>query len=339
VVFRRRTKIAIGVAAAAGVAYVLLPIAVEHHIRAGLVERGFPRARLEVASIGLQHLQLRKVHLDDGLDLGTLDFDRGLSLLWRDVNDVSITHASVSTAALARLAPVLTRTANAALPFRHADIADSTLDVQGTPTRVAGSASARGKALEITIAVRDPRPQGWSVTLEAKVDDKQALAVSGKANVLGGELEVEPFVVRAGSDVVVRARGLQLAQLLEPTQHLTGSGLVDGVVSLRLERDGWSLDRGELHARKGGILRVTDPAWRKRVTQEQSPFAVHAKVLDAVTDFQFDTLSAELAPPGAETDLRLSTRGRGRRNDQELDVAIGIRGARDVAARLPGGLP
>ncbi|HEX5061919.1 MAG TPA: YdbH domain-containing protein [Kofleriaceae bacterium] len=328
-----------GVAAAAGVAYVLLPIVVEHHIRAGLVERGFPHARLEVASIGLQHMQLRNVHLDDGLDLGTLDFDRGLSLLWRDVNDVSITHASVSTAALARLAPALTRTANAALPFRHAKVADSTLDVQGTKTRMAGTASASGKALEITIDVRDPSPKGWAVSLEAKVDAERTLAVSGKAHVLGGEVEVEPFIVRAGSDVVVHARGLQLAQLLEPTEHLTGSGLVDGTVALRLDRDGWSLDSGELHARKGGSLQVTDRTWRDRLTKEQSPFAVHAKLLDAVTDFQFDTLTAELAPPGAGTDLRLSTRGRGRRNHQELDVAIGIRGARDVAARLPGAVP
>jgi hypothetical protein len=137
---------------------------------------------------------------------------------------------------------------------------------------------------------------------------------------------------------MVRARGLQLAKLLKPTEHVTGSGLVDGTIALRVDNRGWTLEHGELHARQPGTLQLTNPAWRVRAAQAASPLALHTKLTSALSDFQFDALKAELAPPGTNggSELKLSARGRGRRNHQELDVAIGIRGAREVAARLPG---
>jgi hypothetical protein len=368
VVIRRRIKLAIGVACAGVTAYVALPTLVEHRIRSRLVERGFPEARLEVASVGLDHLQLRNVHLAEGLDLGSLVLDRGVSLLWRDVNEVSIDHANVSAAALARVAQGLPG-GSGSLPFKRARIASSTLEVAGKPTRVAATAASKGNALDISIEIRDPSAGGWSAAAQGRVVvgnakskskltatgtatidrvhvgpleleqltvpfsyDADGLRVSATASTYGGELALDPVVLDRSLDLVVHARGLSLAELLRPTKHMTGTGLVDGRVALRVDAMGWSLHDGELHARAPGALRVGDA----RALQMQSPFALQTRVANALTDFQYDALSLELAPPGADTELRLSTRGRGRRNHQELDIAIKVHGARAFATRLPG---
>lgn len=389
--------------------YLALPRVLENRIRSRLVDRGFPDARLEVASLGLGHLELRNVHLQEGIELGSLELNRGVSLLWRGVDEVSIENAHVSTASLARTRPHPQRTKSKGPPFRRASVKDSILDIEGTPTEIEGAAAASGSSLEITLSVRDPNEGGWSAeargrvvwddgvmlenghvdvtvprqqigsaaitngSLEAKVSgDLSRLELRGsgtarvgrieasaldiaavtipftfdrhgvriakaRASAAGGELTIDPFVLRDASfDLVLRARGLRLGSLLEPTRRVTGTGVLDGYLAMSFDGDELSLDRGVLTARQSGTIRVSDPAWRKRVGAAQSPFAVQANVVNALTDFRYNTLKLELAPPGANKELALSTRGRGRRNRQELDIAIAVRGVREVVARRIG---
>src|SRR5262245_25570336 len=87
---RRRFKIALALIAAATLAYALLPLFVENRVRSALVTRGFPHAELDVTSVGLDHLHMRNVHLEPGVDIGAVDLDRGISLLWKDVARVSV---------------------------------------------------------------------------------------------------------------------------------------------------------------------------------------------------------------------------------------------------------
>ncbi len=409
-VVRRRIKVALGVACAGALAaYVALPRVLEHRIRARLVERGFPEARLEVASLGLGHLELRNVHLQDGIELGSLELNRGVSLLWRGIDEVAVENAHVSTESLARARPRAQRTKSKAPPFRRASLKDSILDIEGTPTEVEGAAAANGTSLEITLSVRDPSERGFSAeargrlvwddgvmlenghidvtlphqqvgsatitngSLEAKVSgDLSELELRGsgtarvgrieasaldiaavtvpftfdhhgvriakaRASAAGGVLTIDPFVLRdAPFDVVLRAKGLRLGSLLQPTRRVTGTGVLDGYLALRFDGDELLIDRGELKARQSGTIRVSDPGLRKRVGAAQSPFAVQKNVVNALTDFRYNTLKLELAPPGAGKELALSTRGRGRRNRQELDIAIAVRGVREVVARRIG---
>lgn len=408
-VLRLRTKVFLALAVGAGVGYLLLPIIVEQRIRSRLVERGFRDAHLDVASVGLSHMQLRNVHLAEGVDLGTIGLDRGVSLMWSDVHDVSIRHANITDVALARIASLMRSNNSGAMPFEHARVDDSIVNVQGTPTQVAGSAAARGDTLELSVSIRDPSQDGWSaeargrlvlgkhVSLEdghvsatiphgslgsASFDDVSVVAdvagpltalvatgtvhavradvgpymlaalsvpftvagehvsVSAKASLLGGELRLEPATVRDRSlDLVLRARGLELARLLAPTKRVTGSGVIDGELALHVDSKGWSLLHGELHARSSGALVVRDAKWRKLVATPGSQLAVQTRVINALTDFEYSALTAELAPPGSEKDVRVSLRGRGRTNHQELDIALRARGVRDIAAHLPGAAP
>lgn len=411
-VVRRRTKVALAVACAGAIAgYVALPRVLEQRIRARLVDRGFPDATVEVASLGLGHLELRNVHLQDGIDLGSLELNRGVSLLWRGVDEVSIEHAHVSTASLARTRPTTQRTTSKGPPFRRASVKNSTLDIEGIPAEVAGVAAANGTSLEITVSVRDPSERGWSaeargrlvwddgvmlenghvdvtvphqrlgsatitkgsleanvsgdlsrfelrgsgtarigrieasaldiaaVTVPFRFDHRGVRITKARASAAGGELTLDPFVVRdAPFDIVLRARGLRLGSLLQPTRRVTGTGVLDGYLAMRVDDGELSLGRGELRARSTGTIRVSDPDWRKRVGAAQSPFAVQANVVNALTDFRYHTLELALGPPGASKELALSARGRGRRNRQELDIAIGVRGVREVVTRRIGAM-
>ncbi len=343
VVFRRRTKVAIGVACFGAVAYFALPIIVEHELERRLAERGFPDARLDVASVGLDHLKLRNVHLDEGIDAGSVDLDRGVSLLWGQPEEISVEKARVSSTALARTAPKLQRT-RGDIAFKRARI-DFTIEVRD-PSRNGWLAEAKGQVvvdarskLTATGSARIDRVDVGPVEL-ANLSvpfsyDERGLRLSATASAFGGELVVDPFVVDRAGDVVVRARGLQLAEVLRLTRHASGSGTLDGQLALRVGDGGWSLRDGELHTRAPGRLSVKDAG----LVTSKSPIAVHERIANALGDFELAALSLTLAPAGTDKDLRVSLRGRGRRNHQELDVAVGIRGARDLASQLPGAKP
>jgi hypothetical protein len=396
-------------------AHALLPTLVEHHIRTTLADRGFPDASLHVSNVGIGRLALRDVHLADGLDLGRVELDRGLSLLWRDAHDVSIEGARATPAAIdraARATKSAKRSSGGGQPFSRLRISDSVVRVRGKDAHVNGTVSATANAFDVRIDVRDPSPNGWSIEASGRVvvdtyvmlenghvDAKLFDQSLGKASVRGarltaevagnlsrrelvgsgelrsdtievgpldlsrvyipfafghdylqlksasavvydGELALDPVTVRAGAtSLSVRARGLQLKSMLASTKRVAGSGLIDGSAKLHVGSGGVSVRMAELHARRGGTLRVADPALQRAVTKQDSPFSVQTAVANALTDFQFEALSAKLTSPQQRSELTVATRGRGRRNQQELDISIAVHGARDALARLLGGTP
>jgi hypothetical protein len=409
VLSRRRIKVGIAIVGSCLLAYLLIPVIVESRMRHALVNRGFPEAELDVASVGLGHVDLRNIHLEDGADIGALDIGSGISLLWKHVGAVDVRDANVSVGALSRIAAKL-HTENASpMSIDRVSVENSTLTVGKTPTRINGSAVKKGNALDVTITVSDPSEHGWTIDARgrlvlgkqiqlqgAHVDvdvprrevdgvvvtkgklsadlsgnlstlelqgrgvargnvathgfavvgatlpftyDREGLHVgASRATVSGGEVTVDPFVLGTKpTDIVLHAKGVQLGDLLEKTGRVSGKGLVDGSVALHLAGSDWTLKTAALSARSGGTLQVTDQGLRDRFAKVASPLAVHAAIANALTDFQFTELVAELGPRGADPELRLKTRGRGRRNHQELDIAVGVRGVRDVAPSLLGG--
>jgi hypothetical protein len=413
VVARRTALVVTAIATTVGItAYAVLPHLVETHLRDSLVARGFPQARLEVSSVGMGHLDLRNVHLADGFDIGALHVNRGLSLLWATPDTITVNRANVTPAALATTAQTLGTKTGGPLPFRRAEITDSTVTTAGARTRVDASATRTGSTLDIAITLRDPSPRGWtasargqitidkSVTLDAghidisipsqragrvaitnaelsadiagnlsqqqlvgrgtvtgqRIDlgaysltdasvpftvDRGGLHVGGsRATTSGGELEIDPFAIDGHPfDLTLHAHGLQLGTLLAPTARATGTGRIDGELAMHVDGTGWSITSADLHAREKGAIQIADAAWRDKVSHAETPFAVHAQVANALTDFEFAELSARLAPAGDDQELRFVARGRGRRNHQELDLAIAVHGVRALTHRLPGAVP
>lgn len=397
---RRRTKIAVAaVVVSGGVAYALLPRLAERGVRDELARQGFPDARFEIASIGLDHLDLRNVHLVDGIDVGRLSIDRGVSLLWRDIDEVLVRNASVSLPRAARVGAAAHRGAVGKVPFRRARISDSKVDLDGRSAAVAGTVAATPRGFDVTVTVRDPSAHGWAaqgrgrvvldpeprledshvditlprgtfgnasfenatvaadiagslsswqlrgsglarlarvgvgpvevtdVALPITFDSTGVRVSGGQASAMGGRLAIDasiPELSRAG--FVVEARGLRLADALQPTHRLSGTGLIDGRLEVRSGPAGWELSAGELHARAVGTIQVTDQQWRDRVAEASAPLAVHAAIADALLDFEYSNLTADLAP----AQWRLVLQGRGRRNHQALDIAIGVHDLRGV---------
>jgi len=373
VVKRRWIKISLAAVGACAVCgYLALPTLVGHHLRSELADRGFPDARLEVASIGLHQLKLRDVHLKDGLDLGTVSVNGGVSLLWRDADQVTVDGANVDVDAVKDIRRNRS-SKNRSLPFKTIHVAGSTIQLGSHAGDVDGTLSADQGALDISLSVRDPGKRGWSakgtgrvtwgedVTLAGQVDiavphykagpftvtdiqvpatiDARGVHVTNAtAKVAGGELSLDGFVATGKApDVVLRARGIRLSDLLGPSKRMTGTGLVDGGVALRADREGVWIQRGEFHARTPGTLQITDGKTRDKIAAMKGPFSLRATLGAALTDFRYDTLTAELSAPGRGAELRVATKGRGRKNKQELDIAVGVRGVRDVSARVLGG--
>lgn len=164
---------------------------------------------------------------------------------------------------------------------------------------------------------------------------------SGRARFAGGELSVDPFdiVKNRPIDVVVRGRGLQLAKL-PGRGKFEASGLVDGRLALRVDGSTVSPLAGELHARAGGRLRVSDPVWRRKVAGTAGKgLAIRERVAGALTDLDYSKLTVTLAPPGTGPEVRIAVSGRGHDLRQELHLEVNLRGIRDMFHRFTKSTP
>ncbi|SDS98898.1 YdbH domain-containing protein [Pseudomonas oryzae] len=119
---------------------------------------------------------------------------------------------------------------------------------------------------------------------------------------LGGRLRARPeafAVAQRPLALRLQADGLELAELLKvyPAEGLTGSGLLDGELPLRLADDGLHVDGGRLTARPpGGVLQLRSE--RIRAFGRSNPALQLATT--ALEDFRYDRLDGQVdyAPSG-----------------------------------------
>lgn len=131
--------------------------------------------------------------------------------------------------------------------------------------------------------------------------------------ILGGNLSLAPNEWQLDSPsqlLPLRLSGLDLQQLFRvyPAEGLEGSGLLDGVIPLRLSADGISVEQGRIEARApGGRLRFHSP--RIQAMGQANPGM--KLVTDALEDFHYDQLSSSLDYDRSGT-LKLGIRLQGR---------------------------
>ncbi|MGH7178730.1 MAG: intermembrane phospholipid transport protein YdbH family protein, partial [Tepidisphaeraceae bacterium] len=113
----------------------------------------------------------------------------------------------------------------------------------------------------------------------------------------------------------------------------TGEGKVSGIVPVTIEKlasgNKVTFGSGVLAAEPGGRLAVTDlPAFAAAMRESPSdPGKIKQHILDAISDFEFDTLRTELhqEPQGLTAMTRISGRGRSGAR-QALDLDLRVRG-------------
>jgi hypothetical protein len=157
---------------------------------------------------------------------------------------------------------------------------------------------------------------------------------SGHAALLGGELVVEPFAL-VDREIVVHVQGLVVAQVLAAISHgrVDGTGLFDGDFVVRHDAAGLALDRGALHARSDGALRLHEPLWPDATTSSVMGFSIHRRVALALANFHYDRWTLTVQPPGRDPESIMALHGHSARVAQELDLEFHLRGVRGARVR------
>ncbi|HEY6612419.1 MAG TPA: YdbH domain-containing protein, partial [Pseudomonas sp.] len=142
--------------------------------------------------------------------------------------------------------------------------------------------------------------------LQLRADYQAALAqpLAGRlqlwqadSGLLGGQLHVAPTrleLARRPLQLPVQVRGVELAKLLEvyPAEGLSGTGTLDGLLPLRIDRNGLSIDNGQVQARApGGVLQFHSE--RIRAFGQSNP-ALQLATL-ALEDFHYDQLNGQVS--------------------------------------------
>lgn len=234
----------------------------------------------------LQHHPLRLSSEELCLDIPALEYDRlsGQLNLARTDNDWHFDGRLHLQGADGIIATSFYRDLNLSLPFRLEQglltMPDLQLDIREfNPGIALGPVKAQGH-------YRGPlkEPESGSVTI-----------TSFSAGILGGRLASEPFSFTPAQQdfaFVLGVEGLELAQLLaeHPVRGLTGTGLIDGRLPLRWQEGKLTLTDGLLNARPpGGVIRYDHQA--ATAMARRNPAL--KLVLDALSDFHYNALSAE----------------------------------------------
>lgn len=190
---RRWWIAAAGLLAGAAVYHCAVPALVARRIEAMLAARGFPAARVAVSGLGLDHLRLTGVSLGDGLELGAIELDAGISVLWRPrIHQVTIRGAELSAAALDHLAPCATAEPAGDLPFDVVRIVDTTLTLGGARIAVSGTVAPAGPSVDLT-AASDAVPLGPAVARDVHAsihDDAAALRACATGRIGAAAVEI-----------------------------------------------------------------------------------------------------------------------------------------------------
>ncbi|MDX2086956.1 MAG: hypothetical protein SFX73_03850 [Kofleriaceae bacterium] len=134
-----------------------IPELVGRYLRHELAERGFPAARLEVRSVGVDRVELTNVTLGDGMSLGEVELDAGWSLLWRPAHALTIRGAQISRSAIERWARSGSGMTSAQrvqgpigrLPIDELRLADCTVDLGATRFTVSGGIGLRSSSVHL----------------------------------------------------------------------------------------------------------------------------------------------------------------------------------------------
>ena len=139
--------------AGASVYHCVVPALVARRIEAMLAARGFSGASVAVSGLGLDHLRLTGVTLGDGLALGAIEIDAGISVLWQPrIHQVTIRGAELSAEALDHLTASGTGEPTGDLPFDVVRIADAALSLGGARLAVSGTIAPAGPSVDLTVA-------------------------------------------------------------------------------------------------------------------------------------------------------------------------------------------
>jgi hypothetical protein len=166
VVGRRAKQLAVALTCVTVLAAAVIPIVFEHALRGQLASLGFTNVHVAVAQIGVNRVVLEDVKIDD-VQLGRVEIEPGLSLLWKDPQRIVIPDATATARAMAAVGAKASR----------------------RPTR----SSTKSGRIELSISVRDPSAGGFTATATG------TLVLGKDVRLDQGHLEIVAPAVRQSS--------------------------------------------------------------------------------------------------------------------------------------------
>jgi hypothetical protein len=185
-------------------------------------------------------------------------------------------------------------------------------------------------------------------TIQFQVKSPQDIRIDGtRWNVLGGALSASPFEFNPTHpqlQVTLRADQVNMKALLDlfGQGKVTGSGMLSGEIPLVVGPNGVTLGQGALFATQDGQLHVKDLSALAETLGAQSPGGnknqssaqqVRQNIIEALSDFQYDDLSADLRPDENGKPMAvIHLAGHGTKGaKQAIELDLRIRGIEDIA--------
>lgn len=113
-----------------------------------------------------------------------------------------------------------------------------------------------------------------------------------EAKLLNGKvwLDAQQFDLNRPPVLALQVQGLELQELLKvyPAEGLDGTGIIDGLIPIRIENNGLSIAAGQLKAREPGVLQFRSA--KIQALGESNP--AMRLVADALDNFHFSLLSS-----------------------------------------------
>ncbi|HTL28356.1 MAG TPA: YdbH domain-containing protein [Tepidisphaeraceae bacterium] len=182
-------------------------------------------------------------------------------------------------------------------------------------------------------------------TIQFEMKSPQAIRIERTHwNVLGGTLSAGAFDINPSDpnlQVTISGRGIDVKQLLDVFGQgkVTGSGKLSGELPLTITKNGVQFGQGALVATKDGQITVKDlTALAQTLGQtggaknQSSAQQVRQNIIEALADFQYDALSADLVnDEEGKLMAIIHLGGQGRTGaKQAISIDLRIRGIEDL---------
>jgi len=149
-----------------------------------------------------------------------------------------------------------------------------------------------------------------AIQVDAQIDAGKPVVQHFKARLLGGRVDFDDFKVNAPSQTALNISGVNLAEVIKYSAYpeIGLTGIIDGILPLKLTASGPEINDGLIFARPpGGYIKVPKDTVTKTMGGASPAISLTLQIL---SNFQFDTMQGKIGyTSNGESDLKVEIKG------------------------------